>query len=303
VQAEYPADVSRGKLVGLMGVISILGVMFVVIALSPLPAKFVASGSTAVEAGSYAYWIAAAISVLGAAFVWAGMARRKPTGAESETLLQRLQAGIGAARDNPRIALAYGAAFIGRTDLVVVVIFLSLWITQSGVAQGLTTQDALAQAGIMFGVLQLSALLFAPVFGFVVDKVSRVAAVALATLIAMTGYLWVGSLDVPIGPSAYPAMIVLGMGQVAAIVAATALVGQEATKETTGAISGAFNVFGAVGILMATKAGGWLFDVWMPGAPFIVTGILNALVLVAALALIWSGLDVRPDERAASAVE
>ena len=117
-------------------------------------------------------------------------------------------------RDNPRIALAYGAAFMGRSDLVVVIIFLSLWITQSGVAKGMTTSDAFVQAGVMIGILQLSALLFAPVIGYLIDKINRVAAVALAMFIAMVGYTWVGLLDVPIGAAAYPAMIVLGMGQV-----------------------------------------------------------------------------------------
>lgn len=294
VQAEYPADKSRGKLVGLMGIISILGVMFVVIALAPLPARFAEGGATAVEAGRYAYWVAAAISLIGAFFVWFGLAKRDASTSSEDSIIQRLKVGMSAARDNPRIALAYGAAFIGRTDLVVVVIFLSLWITQAGVAKGMTTQDALVQAGIMFGVLQAAALLFAPVIGILIDRISRVAGVALATLIAMGGYLWVGMLDEPMGPQAYPAMILLGMGQVSAIVAATALLGQEATKEMTGSVSGAFNVFGAIGILLATKIGGWLFDTWMPGAPFIVTGLANGVVLIAALGLIWAGVSKPP---------
>jgi MFS family permease len=142
----------------------------------------------------------------------------------------------------------------------------------------------------MIGILQLSALVFAPVIGYLIDKISRVAAVALATFIAMVGYVWMGMLDQPFGVQAYPAAIVLGMGQVSAIVAATALVGQESTKENTGAISGAFNVFGAIGVLLATKAGGWLFDAWMPGAPFIITGALNAIIAVAALGVVWAGL-------------
>ena len=288
VQAEYPEDKSRGKLVGLMGIISILGV-FVVVALAGLPARFTAAGATAVEAGRYAYWVTAVISLLAAALVWGGMAKREPTGDSSESIIKRLQVGIAAAKHNPRIALAYGAAFMGRCDLVVVIIFLSLWITQAGVEQGMTTQDAFVQAGIMIGILQLSALVFAPVIGYLIDKISRVAAVALATFIAMVGYVWMGILDQPFGPQAYPAAIVLGMGQVSAIVAATALVGQESTKEMTGAISGAFNVFGAIGVLLATKAGGWLFDAWMPGAPFIITGALNAIIALAALGVIWAG--------------
>ncbi len=297
VQAEYPADQSRGKLVGLMGVISILGV-FVVVAMANLPARFSAAGATTVEAGSYAYWIAAGIGVVGAIAIWFGMAKRAPSGDDSESTLKRLQVGLAAAKHNPRIALAYGAAFMGRCDLVVVIIFLSLWITQAGVAQGMTTGDAFVQVGVMIGILQLSALLFAPVIGYLIDKMSRVAAVALATFIAMIGYTWMGLLDQPTGPQAYPAAIVLGMGQVSAIVAATALLGQESTKEMTGAISGAFNVFGAIGVLVATKAGGWLFDAWMPGAPFIITGALNAVIVLAAIGVIWAGVSLPAPQQA-----
>ena len=296
-QAEYPAEFSRGKLVGLMGIISILGVMFVVAALAPLPARFVAGGATNIEAGRYAYWAAAIIALLGAVIVWVGLARQKPGTTAHESLLTRTKEGISAARHNPRIALAYFAGFIGRTDLVVVVIFLSLWVTQAGVEQGMTTEDALVQVGIMFGILQLAALLFAPVIGYIIDKINRVTAVALATAIAGTGYMWMGLLDEPMGPQAYPAVIILGMGQVSAIVAATALVGQESTDETTGSISGAFNMFGAVGVLIATKFGGWLFDAWMPGGPFVLAGVMNVIILFMAVGLILAGV-ARPADPA-----
>lgn len=286
VQAEYPADNSRGKLVGIMGVISILGVMFVVSVLAPLPARFVAGGATAVEAGRYAYWLTAAIALVGAGVIWAGMARIKPAHDEQASVFDRLRSGLFAARDNPRIALAYGAALVGRADLVVVTVFLSLWIIQVGREQGLSTEDALIQAGIMFGVLQIAALLFAPLMGWLTDRISRVAALAMATGLALVGYVWMGLLDMPMGVSAYPAAAMLGIGQVAAILAATALVGQEAGKLMTGSISGAFTLFGAIGILLATKVGGWLFDHWMPGAPFVVIGIVNGLIMLAAIVLL-----------------
>ena len=288
VQAEYPEDKSRGKLVGLMGVISILGV-FVVVAMANLPKQFTADGATAIEAGSYTYWIAAVIGVIGALIVWFGMAKNAPPADESESIVKRLQVGVAAAKHNPRIALAYGAAFMGRCDLVVVIIFLSLWITQAGLEQGMSTSDAFVQSGIMIGVIQMSALVFAPIIGYLIDKMSRVAAVALAMSIAMIGYTWMGLLDIPIGTQAYPAAVFLGMGQVSAIVAATALLGQESTKEMTGALSGAFNVFGAIGVLIATKVGGWAFDAWMPGAPFILTGALNAVLVLAAIGVILAG--------------
>jgi len=227
---------------------------------------------------------------VGVAVVWLGMAKRKPSGNSEASIWQRLSAGIGAARHNPRIALAYGAAFIGRTDLAIVVVFLPLWVTQAGRAQGLTTEDALVQAGVLFGVIQIAALVFAPVMGWIVDRITRVAAMGVATGFAMLGYFWIGLLDQPLGAQAYPAAVVMGIGQVSAILAATALLGQEATAESTGSVSGAFNVFGAIGILFSTKVGGMLFDAWMPGAPFLITGALNGVILAVVIIMIWKGL-------------
>jgi predicted MFS family arabinose efflux permease len=68
------------------------------------------------------------------------------------------------------------------------------------------------------------------------------------------------------------------------------LVGQEVTETNTGAVSGLFTLFGAVGILLATKIGGVLYDVWMPGAPFVITGLANGAILLAALVIIAMGL-------------
>lgn len=289
VQAEYPADGARGKLVGVIAVLSIIGVLVVVAALAPLPARFMAAGANAVQAGRYTYWITAGIGAVAVFVAWCGLARRTAAPAASGSMLARFVAGWRAARRNPRIALAYGAAFVARTDLVVVVVFLSLWVTQEGRARGLTTQAALVEAGVVYGVLQGAALLFAPVMGVITDRVNRVMALVAATGLAMAGYVWMGLLDSPMGTSAYPAAVVLGAGQVAAIMAATALVGQEAGSSNVGAVSGMFTLVGAVGILLATKVGGWLFDAWMPGGPFVITGMLNGMVLLAALSLIATG--------------
>ena len=186
------------------------------------------------------------------------------------------------ARGNPRIGLAYVAGLVGRADLAIITIFLSLWITQVGRAKGLTTQQALVDAGAVFGVIQLSSLVFMPILGYVADRIDRVTSLCIATVIAAVGYVWIGLLAEPVGLQAFPAAIVLGMGQAGVILTATALVGQEAPKEALGAVSGVFSISSAIGILVATSAGGWLFDAWMPGAPFIIMGAANAVVFAIA---------------------
>ncbi len=289
IMAEYPVNQSRGKLSASVGVLSTLGVMFVVAVLAPLPARFVVGGATAVEAGRYTYWLTAGIALAGILIAWFGLSKLKTARNTALSLMQRLRIGLTAGR-NPRIALSYGAAFIGRTDLVVVVIFLSLWITHVALEQGMSTEEALIEAGIMLGLMQGAGILFMPIMGFLVDRINRVVAVALATGLALVGYLWLGLLDQPMGVQAYPAAIILGMGQASAILTAMALVGQEVSETETGAVSGLFTLFGAIGILLATKIGGLLFDAWMPGAPFIITGLANGVILIAALVMVGMGL-------------
>ena len=289
IMAEYPVNQSRGKLSASVGVLSTLGVMFVVAVLAPLPARFVVGGATAVEAGRYTYWLTAGIALAGVLIAWLGLSKLKTARNTALSLMQRLRIGLTAGR-NPRIALSYGAAFIGRTDLVVVVIFLSLWITHVALEQGMSTEEALIEAGFMFGLMQGAGILFMPIMGFLVDRINRVVAVALATGLALVGYLWLGLLDQPMGVQAYPAAIILGMGQASAILTAMALVGQEVSETETGAVSGLFTLFGAIGILLATKIGGLLFDAWMPGAPFVITGLANGVILIAALVMVGMGL-------------
>ena len=289
IMAEYPVNQSRGKLSASVGVLSTLGVMFVVAVLAPLPARFVVGGATAIEAGRYTYWLTAGIALAGVLIAWLGLSKLKTARNTALSLMQRLRIGLTAGR-NPRIALSYGAAFIGRTDLVVVVIFLSLWITHVALEQGMSTEEALIEAGIMLGLMQGAGILFMPIMGFLVDRINRVVAVALATGLALVGYLWLGLLDQPMGVQAYPAAIILGMGQASAILTAMALVGHEVSETETGAVSGLFTLFGAIGILLATKIGGLLFDAWMPGAPFIITGLANGVILIAALVMVGMGL-------------
>jgi predicted MFS family arabinose efflux permease len=50
-------------------------------------------------------------------------------------------------------------------------------------------------------------------------------------------------------------------------------------------VVGVFNSCGAIGILIASSIGGRLFDSVGPSAPFILVGIFNGMVFVAAVAV------------------
>jgi NADH:ubiquinone oxidoreductase subunit H len=75
----------------------------------------------------------------------------------------------------------------------------------------------------------------------------------------------------------------LGIGQASGILASQVLIGQEAPGAIRGAVIGMVGFFGALGILAISKFGGWAFDAWMPGGPFVIMAAANAVLLVFAI--------------------
>ncbi len=79
--------------------------------------------------------------------------------------------------------------------------------------------------------------------------------------------------------------VLLGIGQMSAILASQVLVGQEAPAEVRGSVLGVNGVFGAIGILFVSLVGGWLFDAWTPAAPFLLMAVANGALCLWALLL------------------
>ena len=283
IAADYPQEISRGKMVGIGSILNAFGIVLLSGFLGSLPSKLVARGLDPIQAGTNVMLIVAAFCVVAAAAFQFGLKGGVPAAQGAKTPLATLfRDGLAAAR-NPRIALAYASAFTSRGDLVVVGLFISLWAVRSGVASGMSAADALAKGTITFVVSQTVALLWAPVLGFILDRVNRVTGVAFAMLLASAGYLATALLVSPIGTPALIVFSILGIGQVSALITSQALIGQEAPIAERGSVVGVFSLFGAVGILFATAIGGRLFDSWAPFAPFVIMGVANLALLVAAI--------------------
>ncbi len=285
VQADYPQDPWRGRLIGVCGLLQGLGVVAVVFFGTKMPAFYAGMGADPVSAGQFAFWTYASICLINSVILRLGLKGGTPVARrEHEPVIDKFKIGIAAAR-NPRIALAYVAAGVSRGDLTVVSTFFSLWLVQAGIANGYTAAEALAEGGKFFGVVQIVAVLWAPCAGVIIDRFNRVTALCIAMGLAAVGYLSLGAIADPTQNVMYLAAIILGMGEVNAVLAAQALIAQEAPKEHRGAIIGVFGFFGAIGILSAAKVGGFLFDTWMPAGPFVMMGIANAVLLCIALSV------------------
>jgi MFS family permease len=278
---------SRGKWVASNNLLQGLGVVAMAVGLANLPLWFASRGADTVSAGRYAFWTAAAIAVLAAAVMAVGLPRTipRPATADRPSLWASIgrAARLGAA--NPRLAIAYCGGFIGRGDFVVVGAFFSLWITQAGIASGMSPAASVARAGMFFGLLQLAGMGWAFFMGIIADRVNRVTGVCIAYGLAAGSYLLLGQVDDPFAGGFLPIVIFVGIGEISVIVATGALLGQEAPLEERGPIVGLFNASGGLGILFATAAGGYVFDRFGPTAPFTMMAVLNAALLAAAIAV------------------
>jgi len=276
---------SRGRWVASNNLLQGLGVVAMSLGLASLPLWFAARGADPVSAGRYAFWVGAGIALVAAMILAVGLPRTVPRGdgRAGPGLGTSVLEAAGLARTNPRLAIAYGAAFIGRGDFVIIGAFFSLWVMQAGLATGMTPAAAMARGGMLFGIVQAAAMGWAFFMGMIADRLDRITSLCIALGLASAGYYLLGEASDPFAPAFTPVAILVGVGEISVIVASSALLGQEAPAVGRGPVVGLYNAIGGVGILFATLAGGYVFDHLGPTVPFTMMAILNAVLLATAL--------------------
>jgi MFS family permease len=288
---DFPQEVSRGKWGGLNSFLTSFAVLVVIMGLARLPDIYTAMGYPPELVARYTYWVGAGIALVAAAVFRLGFfPGRIATGAVKKSPLAGFAEGVKAAKQSPRLALSYVSAFAARGDMAVIGVFYSLWFVRAGAEQGIEPMQALITGGQTLGALLLANLIWAPIFGIIIDRINRVVALTIAMVLAAIGYYALGSVSDPYDmPVMMAATFMLGIGEISAIVAGNALLGQEAPARIRGASVGAFGLIGTFGILFATFFGGQVFDKFGPGAPFTMMAAVNVVIVVIAAGVILSG--------------
>ena len=283
VTADYPQNHTRGKMIAVTGILNATGVIFVSLVFARMPKNFADMGFDQITAGKYAMWVVAGTCLITSIVVAFGLKKGTPTEEQKKIpYKEQIKAGLAEGK-NPRIMLAYAAAFVARSDLVILGTFLVLWGVTAGVDAGMSTSEATSVARLLFVTSAMSALIASPIIGYLIDKFDRIVAVSFCMAIAACGYLSMFFVDNVLDPVYRPLFILLGVGQQCAFFAATTLLGQEAPTMKRGAVVGVFNLAGALGILISTGVGGRIFDSIGPSAPFIFIGVCNIFVCIFAI--------------------
>ncbi len=309
VAIDYVRDRSRSASYGLVGLFSGLGAMAAVLGLARLPASFeaafadpgnreTAGEAVTITAARASFLVVAAIALAVAALMWFTLSRvRVSTDAERVPLVRLIRQGVVLARD-PGVALSYVAAFVARADLSIVAAFIPLWVLSHAHGEGgMSTGQSLVRAGVVVGVAQTVATVAAPLFGWLGDRMRRQDVVILAQALAAVSYLSTLLIDDPLGSGMMIVAVLIGLGEIAAIVTAGPLLAQQVPSAVRASAYGVQTLCGAVGVLVVSALGGALFGAWRPAAPFAVAGVAGLLVVVFGL-VVRRRVTPLPEERA-----
>lgn len=291
VTADYVMDSSRGKATGWQGIFNGLGAILTSMLFLKMPEILEKrAGMSFVEGLQTTFYIAAGIAVISALIMIVGLKKGVAVNEiERKSFLTLAREGIAAAR-LPGVRLAYAAAFVSRGDMALVGQFLIVWLNKYGLEKaGLNESQSLVQAQIAFVIVQLAAFFSAPVIGYLSDKMNRALAVAICVGISAVGYSSLFLMDNPLGWQMKIALILVGIGEMAGMIASQTLIANQAPKEIRGSVMGVFSFCGALGILLAFTLGGYLFDHWRESAPFLLFGVLGAFVALWGFTLSRSG--------------
>ena len=248
---DYPQEQSRGRLIGIMGLFQGIGVTVTSLVLVKMPSVFTDRGFDPIQSGTY-------------------------------TFKKLFTEGLQAAKNDADIRLAYFASLAARGDLIVVGLFTFLWTQNYALDNNMSIQEGYARGAMIVPIIASTVLVTAPIFGFIIDRIGRMYGIMIAFFLASLGYTAMGFIDNPMSNSIIPVAILLGMGEGAAIISSTAMIGKRAPTAIRGTVFGAFAMCGAVGQVIAGGVGGFLFDYIYTG-PYLLMGFLNFTVLLLAI--------------------
>jgi MFS family permease len=282
IGADYPAEQSRGKFIGLSNIMNSLGVTFIASGIAQIPNALQGRGFSPVESGKVMFLTCTALCVLTVIWTRFGLKAGTPTKVSERLPFRTLVSSGVRALGNPRLSVSFAAAFTARSDLALKGAFISLWAIQAGMADRINPAKAMATVGIVFALMQVVAIIWNIIFGYIMDRINRVTAMAIAMGLAGIGYSSMVFVTSPLDYRMLPLFGLLSVGSASAIAASITLVGQEAPVQERGAIMGANQLCGATGMMFTFTVGGWLFDIWSP-APFLMAGVLQIVLCLVAI--------------------
>lgn len=279
---DYVDNKDRGKAYGMVAMSSGVGALLTVFIFLKLPDIFMSKGLSTLSAARYTYWIVALVGIAAMTMILTGLlGKSKTQGEEKRSALQIAKEALQAARRDPIISLAYGVTFAATGAITVIGTFFTLWMQTYGTTvAGLTSAEALAKAGMIMGITQVMGLISSPIFGVLSDKMPRVLSVVLTAGLTVLAYASTLFITNPLGIGMILLGLFLGFVQISGVITGGALIAQQTPDSVRGSVMGFYYFCAALGTMLASVLGGFLFDNWIPQGPFVLSAVLSLVVVL-----------------------
>ncbi|RKP20913.1 MFS general substrate transporter [Rozella allomycis CSF55] len=287
VLSDYAHQKSRGRVSGSVGLVSGLGAVIGALVLPRLP-NAIPPNDGAFNPIRITFLIAAGLSLFSSLIVGTFLQKKfivpESDASPKRTVFSRLIEGFVAAK-NPAIFLAYLGGYLARSDSIVITTFIPSWVTKHYLSVGecLAEEDLCSTASRLYstltGVAQVCALFGAPFYGIFADRISRHGTFLFGSFIGIFSFGSFFFIKTPTSWLVYVASCFSGLAQIGMIVTSMSLVSAFAPPEKRGSISGVYSLFGGIGILFNSRIGGYLFDSWNEGSPFLLISASHILGL------------------------
>lgn len=315
--ADYIAKDSLGKGNGMIGCTSGLGAILAVFVLAGAIPRNVCVTNTYYIVGGFSLFMAL-LSMFG---LRGNKDRQNTKGGQREgrgNIFLMLRDGFGLSCNNALVALAYAAGFLSRGGAALLSIFISLWINRYYIAndlcdpsrlsnetldnneefatcggQSIENQDkmscpaAFTQTAIVGGIAQTTALVGALAVGYMCDKIGGVKSVLVSSVLCFFFYGSALFISSPLSKSTYCIAVLWGLAEISMVITAQFLITQNMPSTMRGTVAGCYSLIGGLGVAFMAYLGGYLFDVWVSGAPFIVASIIAVLIAIGSLAVLF----------------
>ena len=187
--------------------------------------------------------------------------------------------GFQAAKDH-WILLGYITSFLGRSNSIVLTLFLTLWSKSFYPNTDQGDSDANIQAETLAGICYTIILVFSILYGLLIEKWNKFCILGVSYVFCIIGMNLFWVCDDPKSGMTYGILTIVGVGFSGLDTISLYLVNNYALEEHRGKINGVASLFGVLGILIISLLGGYLFDIWSKNAPFLLFEIFTSMGLL-----------------------
>ncbi|PRT53526.1 hypothetical protein B9G98_01146 [Wickerhamiella sorbophila] len=299
-----PEQRSNGKMAGLVGLCSGLGAIFAVAVFLPLPTKF-NYDEHPVSALKSAFLIVGLFALAAAVVFFFTLYQNKAKGISVWLLgkqvsifdeaafdvspqvipyFELIKSGFAVAKDDTKLKYAYMGSAVARAATVITALFIPQlvndWFRKSELCKpDEGCREAYILAAILTGVANTTALLFAPIFGWAVDRYGHYIALRISCIVGVIAMILMSLVQSPKSTTATAAAALLGIAQIGVITISMSMC-TDRRRDIAGSVAGVYSLCGGVGILIVTQVGGQLAGVW-DKIPFVAGSLLYGGLLAA----------------------